>query len=206
MNDALRMQISAFVDGELPENESELLLRRLSQDAELRRIVDEYMQIGRLIRRDVAVPNIGKLRGRIAEALGEEKLPESVVVPASGNRFLKPAAGIAVAASVAIVAIFALQQTGGPQTDDTTQTAGRGPQAAETGDQILDEMFRHHEASGASDGSGRVIGELASYDIQFDDDWWVRVEPKAQLVAPVEFSSDGETGDDDMTVDETETK
>jgi len=36
MNEAIKMQLSAFVDGELPENESELLLRRLSQDAELR--------------------------------------------------------------------------------------------------------------------------------------------------------------------------
>ena len=36
MNDAIKMQISAFVDGELPDNECELLLRRLSHDAELR--------------------------------------------------------------------------------------------------------------------------------------------------------------------------
>ena len=39
MNDALKIQISAFVDGELPENESELLLRRLSQDIALRQQV-----------------------------------------------------------------------------------------------------------------------------------------------------------------------
>ena len=50
MNDALRMQISAFVDGELPENESELLLRRLSQDIELRNLVEDYMRIGQGLR------------------------------------------------------------------------------------------------------------------------------------------------------------
>ena len=56
MNEALKMQISAFVDGELPENEAELLLRRLSQDAELRQQVSRYLEIGRAIRqeRDVA--------------------------------------------------------------------------------------------------------------------------------------------------------
>jgi len=31
MNEAIRMQVSAFVDGELPENEADLLVRRLSQ-------------------------------------------------------------------------------------------------------------------------------------------------------------------------------
>ena len=36
MNDGIKMQISAFVDGELPDNEAELLLRRLSQDLDLR--------------------------------------------------------------------------------------------------------------------------------------------------------------------------
>ncbi len=35
MNEGIEMQISAFVDGELPENEAELLLRRMSEDLEL---------------------------------------------------------------------------------------------------------------------------------------------------------------------------
>ena len=45
MNEALRMQISAFVDGELPDNESELLLRRLSQDAVLRQQVGHELML-----------------------------------------------------------------------------------------------------------------------------------------------------------------
>ena len=47
MNDAIKTQISAFVDGELPDNESEMLLRRLSQDLELRQQAAEYFAIGR---------------------------------------------------------------------------------------------------------------------------------------------------------------
>ena len=50
MNETIRMQISAFVDGELPDNESELLLRRMSQDDDLRRLVAEYIEIGRTMR------------------------------------------------------------------------------------------------------------------------------------------------------------
>ena len=58
MNEALRMQISAFVDGELPDNESELLLRRLSQDAAMRQQVAAYLDIGRYMRQDRDVPGI----------------------------------------------------------------------------------------------------------------------------------------------------
>ena len=72
MNDALKMQISAFIDGELPENESELLLRRLSQDAVLRQQVSRYLEIGRLMRRDREVAGMDQLRGRIAEAIGND--------------------------------------------------------------------------------------------------------------------------------------
>ena len=50
MNEALRLQVSAYVDGELPDNETELLMRRLSQDQVLRELVADYLRIGRLIR------------------------------------------------------------------------------------------------------------------------------------------------------------
>ena len=72
MNDTIKMQISAFIDDELPENESELLLRRLSQDAELRRVVARYLEIGRNIRNESELPNMALLRQRVAEELGVE--------------------------------------------------------------------------------------------------------------------------------------
>ena len=72
MNEAIRMQLSAFVDGELPDNEAELLLRRLSQDAELRQHVAEYMAIGRAIRGDTQVAGIDGLRDRIAATIDED--------------------------------------------------------------------------------------------------------------------------------------
>ena len=50
MNDSLKLQISAFIDAELPDNETELLLRRLSQDAALRAQAAQYLAIGRAIR------------------------------------------------------------------------------------------------------------------------------------------------------------
>lgn len=114
MNDALKMQISAFVDGELPENESELLLRRLSQDAELRRQVGEYIQIGRLIRGERDVPGMGDLRKRIAAALGEQPADRPAVLEQSPRRLLKPAAGFAIAATVAVAALIGVRQVNIP--------------------------------------------------------------------------------------------
>src|SRR5690606_26010193 len=108
MNDALKMQISAFVNGELPDNESELLLRRLSQDAEMRRQVGEYMQIGRLIRRERDVPGMRDLRRRILAALGEQPDDRPAIVEQAPRRLLKPAAGVAIAATVAVTALIGI--------------------------------------------------------------------------------------------------
>ena len=187
MNDALKMQISAFVDGELPENESELLLRRLSQDAELRQLVAHYLEIGRGIRRDAEVPNMDQLRGRIAEALGEEPQVISAPVVQADNRFGKPLAGLAVAASVAVLALVGLQQTGAP-VDPATETVAESESYTEPStDQMLDEMFRHHDNwGGANDILQRVSFEEAEL---------VKVEPRAELVQPVLFDEPVQSDD-----------
>lgn len=114
MNDALKMQISAFVDGELPDNESELLLRRLSQDTALRQQVSRYLEIGRLLRRDREVPGMDQLRGRIAAALGEEPARADEEQQVVGSRLMTPATGVAVAATVAALALVGLSQLEGP--------------------------------------------------------------------------------------------
>jgi negative regulator of sigma E activity len=111
MNDAIRMQLSAFVDGELPENEAELLLRRMSQDVELRNEVAEYLAIGRLIRDEAGLSGADRLRERIAAAVDERPADEDAAAGATGgSRAIRPLAGMAIAATVALVAIFALQQ------------------------------------------------------------------------------------------------
>lgn len=111
MNEAIKMQLSAFVDGELPENEKELLIRRLSQDAGLRQLVAEYMSIGRAMRGETQLGNVNELRNRVANALGDKPLQdEQVDVEASKDRLIRPLAGVAIAATVALVGILGLQQ------------------------------------------------------------------------------------------------
>jgi negative regulator of sigma E activity len=111
MNEGIKMQISAFVDGELPAAEAQLLLRRLSQDFDLRQQAAEYLALGRALRGQRSVAAIGDLRGRIAAAIdakfGEEEL---AAIAAPGRRYLRPLTGFAIAATVAVAAIFSLQQ------------------------------------------------------------------------------------------------
>ncbi|MFQ5546923.1 MAG: RseA family anti-sigma factor [Woeseia sp.] len=149
MNDALKMQISAFVDGELPGNESELLLRRLSQDMALRQQVEQYLEIGRLIRGDQEVPGVNALRERIAKALGEEPVRHSAEPIVPESRFTKPAIGMAVAASVAVLALVAVgrvyQQTGNDNAGE--EIAGYTVPEAHAGmpdDELLEQFYLRH--------------------------------------------------------------
>lgn len=108
------MQVSAFVDGELPENEAQLLLRRMSQDVELRKEVAEYLAIGRMMRAEPGLAGADRLHERIAAAIDDRPADAGDTVgDTTASRAVRPLAGIAIAATVALVAIFALQQTTG---------------------------------------------------------------------------------------------
>ncbi len=116
MNEGIRMQLSAFVDGELPANEADLLMRRLGQDAELRKEVAEYLAIGRLIRAEAGLAGADRLYERVAAEIGQRDedpsaVPAGAEETAAGSRSVRPLAGFAIAATVALVAIFALQQS-----------------------------------------------------------------------------------------------
>ena len=111
MNEAIREQLSAYVDGELPDNEAELLIRRVSQDRALRTEVAKYLAIGRVLRDDVGLAAADRLHERVAASLAHGGEPELEASDSSDARSVKPLVGIAIAATVAAVGLFALQQT-----------------------------------------------------------------------------------------------
>ena len=169
MNDAIRMQISAFVDGELPDAEADLLLRRMSQDAELRRKAAEYLEIGRAMRGERNVRGIDRLLERIAAEIDDKPMDDDVAAPESAPaRAIRPLAGIAVAASVALIAIFGLQVTPG-----VDEEVGSDSAVAETADdpgytvpQQVDEQLRQyylsHGASSSELGANGMNARLVS--------------------------------------------
>lgn len=155
MNDAIRMQISAFVDGELPDAEADLLLRRMSQDAELRHKAAEYLEIGRALRGESNVKGIDRLLERVAAEIDDKPLADDVAEPkAASTHAMRPLIGVAIAASVAMVAIFGLQIT--PGIDD--EVVGDAAVVAESvegsaytvPDQIDDQLRQYYLSHGAS--------------------------------------------------------
>jgi sigma-E factor negative regulatory protein RseA len=110
MSEQIREQVSAFLDGELPDSETELLLKRLTRDGVLRESFGRYALIGEALR------GAGSDRVTKGFAAGVNLAidGEPVQVPhARGTRtsnWWRPLAGVSVAAGVATLAIVALQQ------------------------------------------------------------------------------------------------
>jgi negative regulator of sigma E activity len=201
------MQLSAFADGELPDNEKELLLRRLSQDPELRCQVAEYLAIGRVIRGEPPVHGIETLRDRVAAAIGALDVDGAETAPPSaapsvpmGSRLLKPLAGVATAAAVALLAIFGLQQLG-----DTPVAPVAGPTVAgETSfstqpapENLLDSYRLMHEAE-AADNSMRA----RFTSIELRQGLAEEADRDALPEADVVPDDDGETGAESAPVTE----
>src|SRR5215510_6745272 len=102
MSELLREQMSAFVDDALPGEETTLLLRRLEEDEALTRTFACYQLIGASMRGE---PDASALAGRVRTALhGEAAAPRRSAQ--AWRQMLKPAFGVATAASVAVAAIL----------------------------------------------------------------------------------------------------
>ncbi|WP_161966225.1 sigma-E factor negative regulatory protein [Steroidobacter cummioxidans] len=131
MTDALNEQLSACLDGELPPAELDLLLKRVGRGAELRAAIGRYSLIGEAMRAErpaVASPDFAsKVMAAVAAEPVQAETPVPMVRPkvvqqpavarTSGispatARYLRPAAGMAIAAGVAAVAVFTIQPTG----------------------------------------------------------------------------------------------
>jgi sigma-E factor negative regulatory protein RseA len=71
MTDQIREQLSALLDGELPRDEMDLLMRRLEKDPELRRTFGSYALIGETLRAPggrIAAPSFA---ARVSAAIDE---------------------------------------------------------------------------------------------------------------------------------------
>jgi sigma-E factor negative regulatory protein RseA len=111
MSEQIREQVSAFLDGELPDSETELLLKRLTRDGELRESFGRYALIGESIRGTSRGLLTRGFAGRVNMAIdGEPVVVVGQVRESRAPRWWRPLAGAAVAAGVAAVAVVALQQ------------------------------------------------------------------------------------------------
>lgn len=193
MNEAIRMQLSAYVDGELPESETELLLRRLSQDADLRAEVAEFIEIGRSFRGEYSVSGIHELRQRVAEALdGDVVTAVETEVPSSQKSFVKPLGGLALAAAVALVAIIGLQQTA--PVDDPASVAGTEAATeyvVPPQDPEMREYLRMHGESSSEQGANGMNVRIVSFPLR-DGEETLEDEDADEVVAPATEGTDAD--------------
>jgi sigma-E factor negative regulatory protein RseA len=109
MTDQINDQISAFIDNELSENESSLLVRRFERDAEARARAMRYTLIGASLRGELLEPHPSVLRQRIAAALSGTVPSSAPKTRERSDRWVRPLLGVGIAATVAVVAIGTLR-------------------------------------------------------------------------------------------------
>lgn len=113
MNETKKEQLSAFMDDEidgLQKNQVEQILK----DPELLDTWSRYHLVSDCLKRNLPEHLDRELAGKISKSIHQEP---AIVAPGGLSRsFVKPAAGFAIAASVAALAIFGIQQQqpGGP--------------------------------------------------------------------------------------------
>jgi hypothetical protein len=133
MSDLLKEQLSALIDGELPAAETALLLKRLEQEAELRACLARYRVCGETLR-GARVSTRSDFTLRVSAGLAAEPRHSAVrgAAPRRGSlrRYLRPAAGFAVAAAVAGAAILVLGRPPSLDGHPTELVAAVAPQPA----------------------------------------------------------------------------
>lgn len=115
MTDPVKEQLSACLDGELPEGELDLLLKRLERDPQLRRAIGDYALVGEALRSQRPVSASAGFAARVSAAIAAEpaaqRKPAPRISPAAALHWLRPAAGVAIAAGVAAVAVLSFRPT-----------------------------------------------------------------------------------------------
>jgi sigma-E factor negative regulatory protein RseA len=124
MNEERDSQLSAMFDGELPAGECELLARRLAKDEVLRTQWSRYALIGAAVRAEHGVRLDFSVANRVAKAITSDSESDASVTKAavgsdlatpatrSSRGWLKPMAGVGIAASVAAASILWIRSEG----------------------------------------------------------------------------------------------
>jgi negative regulator of sigma E activity len=118
MTDQINDQISAFIDNELPADESALLVRRFERDPEARARAMRYTLIGSALRGELLDPHPTVLRQRVAAALAGAAPSTARPRERWSQRLVQPLLGLGIAATVAVVAVGALSLLNQPAQDN----------------------------------------------------------------------------------------
>lgn len=104
-----RLQLSALVDGELPPEQARFLLRRLEHDEELRGCWERWQLAGDVLRGLDSAILPGGFSERVAVAVAAERGAGQATTRHA--RWARWGGGAALAASVAVIAMFLVRQS-----------------------------------------------------------------------------------------------
>jgi len=179
----MKEKLSAFLDGELGDTEARELLFQLDSDKELRAVWDRYHLAGSALRGEFAQFYGSSLAASISNELKNEP---QILVPGnrwrhSGTKFFKMAGSLAIAASVATIAIISMQvdtrESAGTQniakltpitSSDFIRTRGtRWSKGTSTTEKALNMyLVEHGEFNPSSNFKGMMsYGHIVSYDM-----------------------------------------
>ncbi|MGH8224592.1 MAG: sigma-E factor negative regulatory protein [Gammaproteobacteria bacterium] len=113
MSELLREQVSAFMDGELPGEECELLLKRVAASPELAGCWHAFHLIGDALRGEIAPAGAQSVAARVEHAL-EGRAPKRLA-RWDMRRSATVAAGVAVIGLAGLIGALVSRQVGGGQ-------------------------------------------------------------------------------------------
>ena len=123
-------QVSAFIDGELQVPARGQVVDALYASAELRRTWARFHLIGDAMRGARPVPGAGTIAGRVSAALSGERIV--ALKPRVRRPGIAPLAGLALAASVSVVAVLGIHGLGGDHTQSSLVADGARPEGTAT--------------------------------------------------------------------------
>lgn len=129
-----RQQLSAMLDGELSPDQAKFMLRRLQHDGELAACWDRWQVCGDMLRGQHHALLPSDFAARVARGIAEPAPVEMVASPAmaaASGRRLRWGGGAALAASVALAAVFAPRLFTGDT--DVAPYPGQSPVLASAG-------------------------------------------------------------------------
>jgi sigma-E factor negative regulatory protein RseA len=166
MSNESREHLSGFMDGEISKETGRFLVRRLGADSELRDTWARYHLVRDCLRQQEGDLVGISLCGRVQQALaneGPQTAPRMGAVAWSKAGWLKPVAGMAVAASVALMAIITVGPGQSPVSTPAGELAG-SPQAESfvSPNNILTRSPRPQQVS-VMGGTGNSNQKMNSY-------------------------------------------
>jgi len=181
-------QISAFVDGELPVEEMDLLLRRLERDESYRETFSRYCLMGDLLRGDAGQSD--RIRSGVMQQVTELEEPAQAPAAPIGRMSRARMAGLSVAAGVCAIAVLNIlpdnsittfgsgssSQVAAVSQPESTVDALRSPQVRQT-DAQQDNFSERLAAGNDEQRKQRMASYLASHSSHGRTISWRVAEP-----------------------------